>query len=69
MKRADSQASVTHYVHAHTRFSATIENCKRRQSLTPYVLDTHSRVFFERILSVPKMREFVFIHKSSARSK
>ena len=46
------------------RFDANIENFKRRRALPPVSpLDIGSRLFFERILNVKKIREFIFITK------
>lgn len=48
----------------------SIENFKRRRMLHPFThLDTGSRLFFERVLSVKKAREFVFISKARAKNR
>lgn len=42
-----------------------VENTKRRQALQPFGgIDVDSRLFFERVLNVKKIRDFVFISKS-----
>ncbi len=48
----------------------SIENMKRRRALrsSSSPLDQRSRLFFERILNVRKVQEFVFITKASAKS-
>ena len=45
------------------RFEMNVENFKRRRALAPR-LDAESRLFFERIMSVKKMQELVFITKT-----
>ncbi len=48
----------------------SVENDKRRNALPPFSgLDGDSRVFFDRLLSVKKIREFVFITKAKARTR
>lgn len=48
----------------------SVENFKRRRALTPSSgLDVDSKLFFERILNVKKVREFVFITKAKARNR
>ena len=48
----------------------SIENFKRRRALPTFSsLDMSSRLFFERVLSVRKIREMVFIPKAQARSR
>ena len=48
----------------------SIENFKRRRALPTFSsLDMNSRLFFERVLSVRKIREMVFIPKALARSR
>ena len=50
--------------------SPSVENGKRRRALAPFsALDTDSRLFFERIVSVKKIRDFVFITKANARGR
>lgn len=52
------------------RFDTNVENLKRRGALLPmYSLDMNSRVFFDRVLTVRKVREFVFITKSNSRGR
>ena len=48
----------------------SIENAKRRRALQPFSgpLDLKSRLFFDRILSVRKAREIIFIGKASAKN-
>lgn len=46
-----------------------VENHKRRHALSFGGPDPESRIFFEKILSVKKVREFVFITKATARSR
>lgn len=67
MKRTKASLNGFSYVRAHTRFSGTVENCKRRHCLTPYMLDAGSRHFFERVLNVRKMQDFVFIQRKHAK--
>jgi len=51
-------------------FHSSVENDKRRQALPPFSsLDSSSRLFFERILSVRKNAEFVFIKKTKAKDR
>jgi hypothetical protein len=46
----------------------SIENFKRRRALPTFSsLDMSSRLFFERVLSVRKIREMIFIPKAQAR--
>ncbi len=48
----------------------SVENFKRRRSLPPLsTLDGGSKLFFERILTVKKIRELIFITKASAKSR
>ena len=48
----------------------SIENFKRRRMLHPVTpLDARSRLFFERVLSVKKTREFVFVSKARAKNR
>ncbi|OGW80700.1 MAG: hypothetical protein A3C47_07075 [Omnitrophica bacterium RIFCSPHIGHO2_02_FULL_51_18] len=43
------------------QFEATLENFKRRRALSPLSpIDMRSRLFFERILQVKKIRDLVF---------
>lgn len=52
------------------RFDTNVENLKRRGALLPmYSLDMNSRVFFDRVLTVRKVREFVFITKSKPKGR
>ncbi len=52
------------------RFDMNVENLKRRGALLPmYSLDMNSRVFFDRVLTVRKVREFVFITKSTSKGR
>ena len=52
------------------RFDTNVENMKRRGALLPmYSLDMNSRVFFDRVLTVRKVREFVFITKSNTKGR
>ena len=52
------------------RFDTNVENLKRRGALLPmYSLDMNSRVFFDRVLTVRKVREFVFITKSKTKDR
>lgn len=46
--------------------ASNVENDKRRRMLAPLTgLDPSSRLFFDRILSVRKIREFIFISRST----
>ncbi|GEM_PF-6275581 len=48
--------------------ASSVENDKRRRVLAPLTgLDPSSRLFFDRILSVRKIREFIFISKTRVR--
>lgn len=48
----------------------SVENDKRRRALAPFsALDRGSRLFFERMMSVKKIREFVFITKANSRGR
>ncbi|GEM_PF-1258162 len=48
----------------------SIENFKRRRTLQPLnYLDAGSRLFFERVLTVKKAREFVFVSKARAKNR
>lgn len=51
------------------RFDATIENFKRRRALPPGPLDDGSMLFFEKIMSVKKIRDLVFIARAKARTR
>lgn len=52
------------------RFDMNVENMKRRGALLPmYSLDMNSRVFFDRVLTVRKVREFVFITKTTSKGR
>ena len=53
-----------------SRFNQDVENSKRRRALPPFpVLDEASRLFFERVVIVKQMSEFVFISKASAKRR
>jgi hypothetical protein len=57
-------------MHHTARFDMNVENMKRRGALLPmYSLDMNSRVFFDRVLTVRKVREFVFITKANAKGR
>lgn len=55
---------------ANGRFDSNVENMKRRGALLPmYSLDMSSRLFFDRILSVKRVREMIFITKATAKHR
>ncbi len=48
----------------------SIESFKRRRTLQPFsYLDAGSRLFFERVLTVKKAREFVFVSRARAKNR
>ncbi len=49
------------------RFECSVENLKRHRALDP--LDGDTQNFFNRVLNVKKIREFVFITKANAKSR
>ncbi len=52
------------------RFDSNIESFKHRRAFTAYpALDMGSRVFFERIVNVKKIKELVFVSKARAKSR
>lgn len=52
------------------RFDTSVENDKRRQALTPFLpFDAGSRSFFDRVLSVRKFREPVFVTDAKDKSR
>ncbi len=52
---------------ARSRFHSSVENFKRRKAL-PSIADNGDFCFFERVLSVKKIREFVFITRAAAKN-
>ena len=66
----------TNHLYWDTRFSIkpmngeAVENFKRRRTLRPFnSLDVASRLFFQRILTVKRAREIVFITRAGAKSR
>ncbi len=58
------------YYRMDSRFDSNVENFKRRHALRHFAsLDTSSKLFFERIVSVKKIRDFIFITKASAKGR
>jgi hypothetical protein len=53
------------------RSMESVENGKRRHALPPalHSLDSDSRMFFERVLSVRKIQEFLFITKADLKTR
>ena len=49
--------------------SSSIENFKRRRALPPWPGSGGEAKFFERILSIRKVQEFVFITKTAAKNR
>ncbi len=50
-------------------FSGNVENFKRRRALPPLPKTSTGSKFFDRILSVRRAQEFVFITKSVAKNR
>ena len=52
-------------------YEDSVENGKRRRALPPVSrsLDAESRLFFERVLSVRKIQEFLFIAKADLKTR
>ena len=48
------------------RVVANVENCKRRRALPHFAGDFH---FFDRVLAMKKLEDFVFITKAAAKSR
>lgn len=58
------------YFSMKTSNGVSIENFKRRRALPSFdTLDAGSRLFFERILNVKKVRDFVFITRAKAKNR
>jgi hypothetical protein len=57
--------------HDSQRFDVSVENFKRRRALplSSSVLDLNSRLFFEKILCVKKIRELIFITKEKGKRR
>lgn len=56
------------YVEADSRFHSSLENFKRRRALPSIAATSGDLCFFERLLSVKKIREFVFITRAAAKN-
>ena len=54
-------------LHDESRFECNVENMKRHRALGCPGSDTQH--FFDRVLSVKKVREFMFITKANAKSR
>lgn len=50
-----------------SRFDTNVENFKRRQALPPLPLFDGDLEFFDRVLNVKKVRDFIFVTKSAAK--
>jgi len=59
--------SIRHY----GDYQDSVENSKRRRALPPVAqsLDASSRLFFERMLSVRKIHDFLFIAKADLKTR
>ncbi|HTL70988.1 MAG TPA: hypothetical protein VL404_06830 [Candidatus Eisenbacteria bacterium] len=71
MKRIAKKLMTENRLSAADFGAESIENHKRRRALPPFsgALDPGSRLFFDRILSVRKIREFIFITNAKARTR
>ncbi len=56
------------HVATSSRFHSSVENFKRRRALPSVSTETDDFDFFERVLSVKKIREFVFITRAAAKN-
>ena len=58
------------YSYNESKFDSNVETFKRRRALPPFsLMDSDSRMFFERIMNVKKMREIVFVSKSKSKGR
>lgn len=67
MKKSDKKDfSAASFIPSELRFEETLENFKRRRALChSSPIDMRSRLFFERILSVKKVRDLIFCNRGS----
>ncbi len=68
MKKNIRRESVEHRWAMHGGWGGCVENDKRRRALPPLSNFAESK-FFDRLLSVKRVREFVFIPKAVGRGR
>ena len=69
-KEQKSAAPISNRVPSHD-YEDSVENGKRRRALPPVsrALDSGSRLFFESVLSVRSIQEFLFITKADLKTR
>lgn len=65
--KAASEAAAIYCTESY--FDYNVENFKRRRALSLCGPDEESKLFFDRILNVKKIREFIFITKAAAKKR
>ena len=67
-KPSQKSLSSARYVATHSRFHSSVENFKRRRALPLASSFSDDLCFFDRVLSVKKIRELVFITRAAAKN-